>query len=276
MDPRVLADYPWVVNSDIPWKHLSKELPEVKVAFLTTAGLYTYKLTKHFNLADPNGDTSFREIKKGITQGEIRVSHKDVNLNRCVGLDFNCIFPLDVLADLEKEKKISSSSEIHFSVMGEIRDPKNLLHETVPKILKQLQKFLVDVVVISAVGPLGHQNAGLIARALEEEDLTTIVIGGLRSVFKNVKPPRSILVRFPFGQSFGAPFDRQTQREILQDCLVHLKSIREPGEIAELPFRWEESYKRALSIKPDLMTMTAPEADSTTETKKRISSEDFK
>jgi D-proline reductase (dithiol) PrdB len=255
MDTRFLRDYSWIVHMDAPWKHLSKTIGEAKVALITTAGLYNWKVTKHYNLADENGDSSYREIKNDSSQADIRVSHKDVELKTGAGLDMNCIFPLDRLLDLEKEKKISSVSEIHFSVMGEIKDPKGLLDNTVPKIIKQLQKFLVDAVVISAVGPLSHQTAGLMAREIEEAGISTIVVGSLKSVLKNVRPPRTVLVRFPFGQVFGAPFDAASQKEILTECLIHIKSIKEPGEIAEFAFRWQDSVKRAMASKPDLMAL---------------------
>lgn len=255
MDTRFLRDYSWIVNSDAPWKHLAKNLSETKVALITTAGLYNWKQTKHYNLGEDNGDSSYREIKKEVTQQDIRVSHKDIELKNGAGLDYNCIFPLDRLLEMEKEKRISSVSEVHCSVMGEIKDPKSFIDDTVPRIIKTLQKFLVDVVVISAVGPLSHQTAGLLAREIEEAEISTIVIGSLRTVLKNVKPPRTVLVRFPFGQAFGAPFDAASQKEILTECLIHIKSIKEPGEIAEFGFRWQDSFKKAIAVKPDLISL---------------------
>ncbi|KAB2879077.1 hypothetical protein F9K33_10880 [bacterium] len=277
MDTRFLRDYTWIVNNDAPWKHLSKNLSEAKVALITTAGLYNWKLTKHYNLGDDNGDASYREIKKDVTQQDIRVSHKVIELKNGAGLDYNCIFPLDRLLEMEKEKRISSVSEIHFSVMGEIKDPKGFLDETVPRIIKTLQKFLVDVVIISAVGPLSHQTAGLLAREIEEAEISTIVIGSLRTVLKNVKPPRTVLVRFPFGQVFGAPFDTASQKEILTECIIHIKSIKEPGEIAEFGFRWQDSFKKALSAKPDLGTLITKTGGKEPETseKNKIAADQF-
>ncbi len=252
MENRHLRDYTWTIHSDVPWKHMAKDLTQVKVALITTAGIYTWKTQKYFNLGDDNGDCSFREIKKDVVPGDLRVSHRFVDLKSSVGVDYNCIFPLDILKELEKEKRINSVSEIHFSVMGEIKDPKELMEDTVPKIIKQLQKYLVDMVIISPAGPLGHQTAAIMARIIEEAEISTIMLTSLKSVCSNVKPPRSLLLRFPFGMLYGAPFDAKTQKEILNECLVHIKSIREPGEIAEIGFQWKESYKAALQAKPDL------------------------
>ncbi len=266
MENRYLKDYEWIINPDVPWKHLAKEVPEIKVALITTAGIYSWKTQKHFNLADNNGDSSFREIKKTSTQEETRVSCRDIDLNSSVALDYNCIFPLDRLIEFEKEKRISSASELHFSVMGEIRNPKELIEDTIPKIIRQLQKFLVDAVIISAVGPLSHQSGGLMARMIEEAEISTVLVGGLKSVCQNVKPPRTLLARFPFGQFFGAPFDTVTQKEILDECLVHLKSIREPGEIVELGYHWHDSFKNALKAKPNLRELMLKKSNLSTDT----------
>lgn len=269
MYDRMLRDFPWVVNSDVPWKHLGKDVSECKVALLTTAGLYQHKLQKHFNLADETGDSSFREIKKGVLQDELRVSHRFIDLRESAGVDFNCIFPMDRLTEMEKEKRISAVSEVHFSLMGEIRDPKSVIEDSVSKIIKQLQKFLVDVVILSPVGPLGHQVAALAARTIEDAEISTVMISALKSVCQNARPPRTVLVRFPFGQLFGAPFDRETQREILNECLIHVKSIREPGEIAELGNRWKDSFSRALANKPDLLQVMSDSAKSSDTAEKR-------
>lgn len=276
MYERLLRDYQWAVNSDIPWKHLGKDISEAKVALLTTAGLYQHKLQKHFNLADENGDSSFREIKKGILQEEIRVSHRFIDLRASAGVDFNCVFPLDRLVEMEKEKRISSVSEMHFSLMGEIRDPAEVISNSVSKIIKQLQKFMVDVVIVSPVGPWGHQVAALAARSIEDAEISTVLISSLKTVCQNVRPPRTVLVRFPFGQPFGAPFDHETQREILNECLIHVKSIREPGEIAELGNRWKDSFRSAMANKPDLLKVMS-ETSGTLETaeKRKIAADRF-
>jgi D-proline reductase (dithiol) PrdB len=276
MFDRILRDQSWIVNTDIPWKHLGKDLSETKVALITTAGVYPWKATKHFNLADDNGDGSFREIRRGVSQEELRVSHKWVDLKDSAALDFNCIFPLDRLAEMERDKRISTMAEVHYSVMGEVKSCSELVEETVPKIVKQLQKFLVDLVILSPVGPLGHQTAGQMARAIEDEEISTVMVGCLRSICENVKPPRTVLVRFPFGQLFGAAFDHATQREVLNECLIHAKSIREPGEIAELGLRWRDSFTNALQARPDLVRMMrdASQAGEPTE-KKKIAADAF-
>ena len=270
-------DYPWIVNSDIPWKSLSKDIADAKVVLITTAGLYQWKTQKHFNLAAENGDSSFRELKRPIEGTESRYSHKSQEWLRPAMLDMNCTFPIDRLMDLTRERRIGSVSESHFSVMGEITNPSELIDDSIPKLIKLVQKYLIDIAIICPVGPLDHQTGGLIARALEDEGICTVMIGSIKSICENIKPPRTVLVRFPFGQLFGAPFDISTQKEVLAECLIHIKSIREPGEIAPLNLNWRTSIARSLEAKPNLFQLLNqnPERIKEPADKKKISADKF-
>ncbi|MCK6542275.1 hypothetical protein L6Q79_06280 [bacterium] len=250
-----LNDQAWIVNQDIPWKHLSKDLSEVRIAIITTAGLYMWKTQKPFSFEDEIPDVSFREIPNSVTQETVRVSHRYMDLFGSAGVDINSVFPIHRLQEMVSEKRIGGLAETHYSVMGEVRDPRLFIEDCMPKILKLLQKQLVDVVLVTPGGPLGHQTAGMIARFLEENDITTITIGAVKAIAQNVKSPRTLLVRYPFGMYFGAPFDADNQKEIVNECLVHLKAIREPGEVSELSVRWQDTFKTALQIKPELPTL---------------------
>ena len=84
---------------------------------------------------------------------------------------------------------------------------------------------------------------GLIARAIEMTGIPTVVISLAREVTENVKPPRAIHLRFPFGNPVGEPGNIDQQRAILHDCLEALRGIEEPGTILEPGYRWRrEDY----------------------------------
>ncbi len=277
MATSIPKDYPWRLHQDVPWKSLSKDIADSKVVLISTAGIYQWKSQKHFNLADENGDISFRELKRPITQAEIRFSHRSQEYLRPALLDFNCTFPMDRLMDLTREQRVGSVSESHFSVMGEIRDPSEFMDDTLPKLIKQVQKYLADVAIICPAGPLDHQTGALIARALEEEGVSTVMVSAIKTISEIVKPPRTVLVRFPFGQLFGAPFDISTQKEILAECLIHVKSIREPGEIAVLNLSWRQSVEKALALRPNLFQLLSQNPDRSKDgtEKKKIAADKF-
>ena len=86
---------------------------------------------------------------------------------------------------------------------------------------------------------------GLIQRAIESVGIPTIGISIVREYTEKVKPPRTIFLKWPFGHPLGEPFHVAQQRAVLAEAFIALLSIKEPGKIVDLPFRWKrESYDR--------------------------------
>ena len=79
---------------------------------------------------------------------------------------------------------------------------------------------------------------GLVQRAIEAEGIPTVGISILREVTEQVRPPRSVFLRYPFGHPLGEAFNIAQQRTILLDALRALETIAEPGTIVEPGYRW--------------------------------------
>jgi len=75
---------------------------------------------------------------------------------------------------------------------------------------------------------------GLIQREIEKEGIPTIGVSIVREYSEQVKPPRTIFLRWPFGHPFGAPFNTAQQRVVLAEALRALYTIQEPGTIIDL------------------------------------------
>lgn len=75
---------------------------------------------------------------------------------------------------------------------------------------------------------------GLIQREIEKEGIPTIGVSIVREYTEQVKPPRTIFLRWPFGHPFGAPFNIAQQRVVLAKALRALYTIQEPGTIIDL------------------------------------------
>ena len=80
---------------------------------------------------------------------------------------------------------------------------------------------------------------GLIARVLEETGIATVCIILRREVAENVKPPRALFVKFPFGAPLGPAGDAETQRGVILEALSVLTSATEPGAIVDSPRAWK-------------------------------------
>ena len=69
-----------------------------------------------------------------------------------------------------------------------------------------------------------HQSVGLIAGAIEKAGIPTVSLSVVRKVTERVRPPRSLIVPFPFGYPLGKPGDAQLQHQIVRAALRLLES----------------------------------------------------
>jgi D-proline reductase (dithiol) PrdB len=81
---------------------------------------------------------------------------------------------------------------------------------------------------------------GLLARALESEGIPTVCVVMNRDITENVKTPRALHVRFPYGAPLGPAADRETQRAVIHNALDVLVSATTPGAIVESHIEWPD------------------------------------
>lgn len=78
---------------------------------------------------------------------------------------------------------------------------------------------------------------GLIQRAIEATGFPTVSLSILRGITEEVKPPRALFLRWPFGHPLGEPGNVAQQFTILRDAFAFLYEAA-PGEIRDLPYPW--------------------------------------
>ena len=85
----------------------------------------------------------------------------------------------------------------------------------------------------------------LVARFLEENGISTVVLGSARDIVEYCGVPRFIFTDFPLGNPCGKPYDRNMQRQIVEMALELLENATEPRTTVQTPFIWseEESWK---------------------------------
>ena len=135
----------------IPWTPLPKPLSECTVAMLSSAGI-ALKNDQPFDQdgerANPWwGDPTFRILPKNATHEDVKLYHLHIDPSYAEQ-DLNCLFPLERLKEMEANGRIGKVSPRHYSIMGYILDPEELLSETVPALIRNLKEDLADVVVL--------------------------------------------------------------------------------------------------------------------------------
>ncbi len=62
-----------------------------------------------------------------------------------------------------------------------------------------------------------HQTVRLVAGALEEAGISTVVVGTMRSTLGDL--PRVLITRHPRGENFGPPGDESERAAIVREAL---------------------------------------------------------
>lgn len=137
------------VAGDIPFTRLEKPLAQCTVALITTGGIH---LTTQppFDMADPEGDASYRELPGNVESTQLMITHKYYD-HSAADRDINVIFPLTHFRDLGDRAVIGALAPRHFGLMGHIEGTQlsRLMQQRAPEIAQKLRADGVDVVFLT-------------------------------------------------------------------------------------------------------------------------------
>jgi len=135
----------------IPFTPLAMPLRECTVALVSTAGVARNDdrpFDQEGERRDPWwGDPSFRAIPLGTTEKDVRLYHLHVD-PRFGEADLDVVLPMRRLAELAGERFVGRPAPTHYSTMGYILDPKDLLETTAPAIAARMRAERVDAAVL--------------------------------------------------------------------------------------------------------------------------------
>ena len=127
----------------IPFTPFRKKLEESSICLVTTAAVRR-KEDEPFNL---EGDTSFRVIFGDSTAAEL--AYDDTHYDHaCVDKDLNCVFPIDRLVELARERRIGGLAEKHFS-LGFSQALRALRETTLPALAREVDQVRPDAVLLT-------------------------------------------------------------------------------------------------------------------------------
>ncbi len=82
----------------------------------------------------------------------------------------------------------------------------------------------------------------LIARYLEENGISTVVIGAARDIVEHCGVARFVFVDFPLGSPCGEPWNVAQQREIFAHALELLATAKSPRTTVAPRYSWSKGY----------------------------------
>src|SRR3989337_677026 len=139
---------PWKVEG-IPWAPVTKPVKDCKIAIVTTAGVHL-KNQKPFDMHDPHGDPTYREIPKDTSKEELIITH-DYYDHKDADKDINVVFPIDRLKEMKAKGEIREIAEINYGLMGHVDENyiPALINATGPKIADRLKANNVDAAILT-------------------------------------------------------------------------------------------------------------------------------
>jgi D-proline reductase (dithiol) PrdB len=127
-----------------PFARPKKPLDRCRLALVTTGGVHLPEDTR-FDIDDPSGDCSYREIPGDAE--ELTWTHAYHRPDE--GMDLDSVFPLSTLRGLVAEGVVGELGPRHFSFMGAIHDPGPLARESAPEVAGKLAEDGVDAVLLT-------------------------------------------------------------------------------------------------------------------------------
>ena len=128
----------------MPFVRPEKPLDESRLALVTTGGVHLPE-DERFDIDDPSGDCSYREIPSDAYA--LTWTHAYYAPDR--GTDLDSVFPLWTLRKLVAEGLVGELNEKLFSFMGAIHDPAPLEAKTAPEVARKLAEDHVDAALLT-------------------------------------------------------------------------------------------------------------------------------
>lgn len=133
----------------VPWTPFTKELSQCRVALVTTAGVHLKGQTP-FDMEDPDGDPTFRELPSDTPRDMYTITH-DYYDHADADRDLNIVYPIDRLREMASSGFIGSLAPVNFGFMGHIDGPhiQTLVKKTAPQVAARLLDEGVDAALLT-------------------------------------------------------------------------------------------------------------------------------
>jgi hypothetical protein len=239
--------YRWAHYIDAPFQPLNKPLSRSRVTIITTAAPYDPTKGDQGPGAKYNGGAKFYSVYDGDTakSHDLRISHIAYDRVHTSADDSGTWFPLPQLLGMARLGRVG---EIGPRFLGA---PTNRSHRVTietdaPEILARCRADNIDAAVLVPNCPVCHQTISLVARHLEANGVSTVVMGCAKDIVEHAAVPRFLFSDFPLGNSAGKPHDPESQAFTLELALRVLEQAPGPQTSVQSPLRWsaDASWKR--------------------------------
>jgi D-proline reductase (dithiol) PrdB len=139
------SDYPYAIHRSSPFRVPEKRIEDSRVALLTTGGVHLASQAP-FDLADPEGDLSFRVLPADMAPSDARLSHRTYE-KTWAERDLNAVLPIDRLSEFAEEGETGPLAAV-VSIMGSITNYPAFVSGTLPAIVSVFAGARADVAIL--------------------------------------------------------------------------------------------------------------------------------
>jgi hypothetical protein len=239
--------YRWAHYVDAPFQPLRKPLAQSRIAIVTTAAPFDPAKGDQGPGAKYNGGAKFYSVYDGDTARphDLRISHIAYDRVHSSADDSGTWFPLPQLQRLGGAGLIGEVAPRFFGAPTN-RSHRVTIETDAPEILRRCREDKIDAAVLVPNCPVCHQTISLVARHLEANGISTVVMGCAKDIVEHAAVPRFLFSDFPLGNSAGKPHDAQSQAFTLELALRVLEAAPGPQTTVQSPLRWsaDTAWKR--------------------------------
>jgi hypothetical protein len=259
--------YEWAHFSEVPFHALSEPLSRSRVALITTAAPYQPDQGDQGPGAPYNAGAKFFEVYSGDTSvdHDLRIAHVAIDRKHTTMADSGTWFPLPTMRDRAASGRLRRAARFHGAPTN--RSRRHTIDVDAAEILRRCRQDRVDAAVLVPNCPVCHQTVSLIARHLEANGISTVVMGCARDIVEHCGVPRFLFSDFPLGNSAGRPHDPASQLTTLELALRLLETADRPRTTLQSPLRWSPTddwkidYSNVELLTPDEVTRLRVEFD---------------
>jgi D-proline reductase (dithiol) PrdB len=221
-----LRNYPFFENVDAPFTPLQRALPMLNLALISSAGAYIDG-TDSFDTDARDGDASFREIPIEVDSEDLLYAARGYD-PAAVKEDRNAQIPIERLREYEANRVIGRLNHVWWSLMGWIPNARLVAEETAPRIAERVRRYEVQAALLIPASRLCHQTLGIVARAIEQTGIPTMMLSVDRLMSDRVRVPRVAFYKGEFGSVAGKPNWKQHQLRILDESIRWIETFDQP------------------------------------------------
>jgi hypothetical protein len=215
-----------------------------------------------------NAAAKFYQPYQNSVAGDIdlRIAHVGIDRKNANMEDSDCWFPLAIAKQAVQSGRVRALSP-NFYGLPTNRSQRHTLEIDAPLILQMLRADKVDVAVLIPNCPICHQSQSLLARYLEANGISTILMGAAKDIVEYCGVPRFLFSDFPLGNAAAKPHDPSSRTLNFELALSLLEQAPAARTTVQSPLiwstdpSWKLDYSNLEKLSPEEVSRLSKEAE---------------